>query len=432
VTATTVAKLSQFVNLENATPSQPLVDAALAQVVPGKVNAQGMILELGGTTNGSLPVDGPPHAGSGVSLAALLDSTQHNGLVAKSGRSTGLTCTTQPAAIQTVLLTASIEFQRGCGSGNTFSATFTHLVDIHDSAFSAEGDSGSLIVTQDTADPVALLLASSDTDTLGNTISDVLAALANSTSGEQPIFVGTPNTHSVAACTLPVPQAAAVAAAANPESLKGNPSSEQLRHATEILDLSALELLSRPGIQALGVGASLDHPGEAAILLFVKKDFSRRNVPVQVDGVRTRIIVGEDFPQHAVLSVEETDAAEYPAPPASGLRAVPDAEIVRARAVHARHARTLMGLAGVQGVGIASSADSPGEAALMIFLVRDVSHEAIPPVIDGMRTRIRESSRFRAGYGDKAARMVCAPPIRPQSPLSRLNPRDTINREPVH
>jgi hypothetical protein len=55
---------------------------------------------------------------------------------------------------------------------------------------------------------------------------------------------------------------------------------------------------------------------------------------------------------------------------------------------------------GVQGVGIGSSVDSPGEAALVIFLIRGAAHEEIPPVIDGLRTRVRESSRFRAGFGN--------------------------------
>jgi len=31
-------------------------------------------------------------------------------------------------------------------------------------------------------------------------------------------------------------------------------------------------------------------------------------------------------------------------------------------------------------------------------------------VIDGLRTRVRESSRFRAGYGDASARPACAMP----------------------
>jgi hypothetical protein len=55
----------------------------------------------------------------------------------------------------------------------------------------------------------------------------------------------------------------------------------------------------------------------------------------------------------------------------------------------------------------------------MIFLVRGVPHDPIPPVIDGLRTRIHESSRFRAGSGDKAIRQVCAPQSRAKSPMSQ-------------
>ena len=47
-----------------------------------------------------------------------------------------------------------------------------------------------------------------------------------------------------------------------------------------------------------------------------------------------------------------------------------EAEMRRAKAVHAAHAKELMSQPGVQGVGITSSVDSPGEAALMIFVIR--------------------------------------------------------------
>ena len=89
---------------------------------------------------------------------------------------------------------------------------------------------------------------------------------------------------------------------------------------------------------------------------------------------------------------------------------ISDAEVARAKIVHAARADELMKEAGVQGVGIGSSADAPGEAALAIFLIRGVPHDPVPPVIDGLRTRIRESSRFQAGFGDAPARHVCSMP----------------------
>jgi hypothetical protein len=63
--------------------------------------------------------------------------------------------------------------------------------------------------------------------------------------------------------------------------------------------------------------------------------------------------------------------------------------------------------AGVQGVGIGSSVDSPGEAALMIFTIRGVPQDPIPAVIDGLRTRVRESSRFRAGSVGSEVQRAC-------------------------
>jgi hypothetical protein len=84
--------------------------------------------------------------------------------------------------------------------------------------------------------------------------------------------------------------------------------------------------------------------------------------------------------------------------------------------VHEAHAQELMSQPGVQGVGVGSSMDAPGDAALVIFLVRGVAHNSIPPVIDGLRTRLRESSRFRAGSGDASQRGACTMPANKTSP----------------
>src|SRR6266849_3954333 len=84
--ARTVANLSAFYNLETGTA--PKIDAAIAQVVVGNVDSSGNILYLGATADASgVPVPGAPHAGSGVAATLAMP-------VAKSGRSTGLTCST--------------------------------------------------------------------------------------------------------------------------------------------------------------------------------------------------------------------------------------------------------------------------------------------------------------------------------------------------
>ena len=129
-----------------------------------------------------------------------------------------------------------------------------------------------------------------------------------------------------------------------------------------------------------------------------------------VDGVRTRILEGELFSQRGLLSPEESAALEQSAAPPQLVYSIPETEVVRAKVVHAAHVDELMRMNGVQGVGITSSVDSPGEAALMIFLIEGIPHPAIPPVIDGLRTRIRVSSRFHAGLDGTGSQRACPVP----------------------
>jgi hypothetical protein len=128
-----------------------------------------------------------------------------------------------------------------------------------------------------------------------------------------------------------------------------------------------------------------------------------------VDGIRTRIVEGELVSERGVLSAEESATLEQSAAPPPLVYSISEAEVARAKIVHQAHVDELMNMAGVQGVGITSSLDSPGEAALMIFLIRGVAHPAIPPVIDGLRTRIRESTRFRAGHAGDPPQRSCVP-----------------------
>jgi hypothetical protein len=392
--AAAVANLSQFFNLENG--PTPKVDAALAQVVPNAVDVNGKILFLGATSTNGVPDPGAPHAGSGVSPTL-------NMAVAKSGRTTGLTCST----IISRSTVTSVEYQKGCGTSpplQKFTVQYANQVDIAGGYFSAGGDSGSLIVTQDTADPVALLFAGSDTDTVANPISDVLDAMKDA-NNNVPTFVGG-SVHPVIGCTLPTKPLSAsqtVSAAAL--------ATEVIQKATAARDAHVPELMGHPEVQAVGVGASYDNPGEPAILFFVTKGQPRTGIPAHVDGVRTRIIEGELFARRGALSAAESDLLEQSAAPPQLVYSIPEAEVARAKIVHTAHVDELMKQAGVQGVGITSSVDSPGEAALMIYVIRGVAHDPIPPVIDGLRTRVRESSRFRAGFGDAEPHRACSLPV---------------------
>ena len=165
---------------------------------------------------------------------------------------------------------------------------------------------------------------------------------------------------------------------------------------------------AHPEVQAVGVGTSYDNPGDPAILFFVTTGQPRSNLPAQIEGIRTRIVEGDFFSQRGAVSAAESATLEESVAPPRFVYPISDAEVARAKVVHAAHVDDLMKKAGVQGVGIGSSADASGEAALVIFLIRGVPHDPVPPVIDGLRTRVRESSRFRAGFGDAPARHVCS------------------------
>jgi hypothetical protein len=158
----------------------------------------------------------------------------------------------------------------------------------------------------------------------------------------------------------------------------------------------APELLANPYVSAVGVAASVDRPGEAALLIVVNPEQTATALPAMIEGVGTRIVAIRGGAAHGMLEYEK--ALEIaPVEDVFAVKAISSAETERARAVHAAHVKELMRQQGVQGVGITSSADAPGEAALMIYLVRGEKHNAMPPVIDGLRTRVRETSRFTAG-----------------------------------
>jgi hypothetical protein len=394
---TTVGNLTQYVNLEAPGTN---VDAAIAQIVSGTVDTSGTILSLGATATGSTPDAGPPHAGSGSSA-----SIGEN--VAKSGRSSSLTC----SSVDAIDLQTSVSYQKGCNTGANFSVTYTGQISVSGGTFSAAGDSGSLIVDQNTADPVALLYGGSDTDTVGNPVADVLSALKDS-QGNSPTFVGSATTHSVIGCTL----AANAVKTAPAESAAAIPS-PQLAEAQHARDMHAPELLSNPYFQAVGVGASIDHPGEAAVILIVDPSQPPTTIPAQLDGIATRIVQASSTAPHGVFGMD-TAARLAPVADAFAVNSISKAELARAQSVHTARANSLMKQTGIQGIGITSSADAPGEAALMIFVIRGVQRGAIPVVIDGLRTRIRESSRFTAGNRGNETPSGCRVPQAKPAPAA--------------
>ncbi len=230
------------------------VDAALAQVRSGQVDANGNILEIG------QPRDTP--ATPAVSLA-----------VAKSGRTTGLTCST----IGSTSTDVSVQYQRGCNSGKKFVITYNDQVVVNGSGFSAGGDSGSLIVTQANAAPVALLFAGSSTSTIGNPIADVTSALNIS-------FVGS-NTGTAVSCP----------GGASSTSSGPGPSPQAADRALAAKQAHAAGLFQNPAVQGVGVGASDSDPSEAVVVIYTIAGIPTGRMPAFLDGVATKVIVTDRF-----------------------------------------------------------------------------------------------------------------------------------------
>lgn len=241
-----VADFSQAVPLGNN------VDAALAAVRSGAVTSTGNIIDVG------------------VPASATATPTVGRG-VAKSGRTTGLTC----SSIGSVNTDVNVQYQKGCNKGKKFIISYTNQVVVNSSSFSAGGDSGSLIVTSDTAQPVALLYAGSSSSTIGNPIQDVTSALGVT-------FVGG-GTHAVN-CT----GAAGATSASLPD--------REVDRASAVKDQHARGLMSDPAVLGVGIGAHPQNPGEAVLVVYVETGRALgRPIPSQIDGVRTVVVRTEPF-----------------------------------------------------------------------------------------------------------------------------------------
>ena len=255
--AQTVANFSQAIPLHTGN-----VDAAIAQVVPGEVDTSGAILEIGNPASTTAPDD----------------STAVGRRVAKSGRTTGLTC----AAIASVSTNVKVQYQRGCGKGKKFTVLYLNQVLVNSSSFSAGGDSGSLIVTADTVQPIALLFAGSSTTTIGNRISDVSSALGVS-------FVGPPSS----AATFTCPAAAATAAA--PAGARAAISPSGFARAMAAKERHAERLMLEDAVLGVGVGVSSEDPSEAVVLIYLEEGRSHSPLAADLDGVRTEVIRTDAF-----------------------------------------------------------------------------------------------------------------------------------------
>ena len=289
--ATPVANFTQKVKLKNNPNNIAPADAALAQVIAGEVDPTGAILQLG-TISGGLAQPAPP-ANTTVTPAIGMP-------VAKSGRTSGLTCDT----IAAINVTVQVQYENSCGSTSTFLVTYDNQVEIDSTTFSAAGDSGSLIVNAQTAEPVALLFAGDNTSTLANPIQAVLTALADPKDPTVlPTFVGGA-THTVSACTGTFNRASGTAV--NLVKSFSRPTDEEIDRAATAKKNHVAALMTDPAIIGVGVGTG-EAPGEASIIVFADETKSHRPIPPTLDGVKTKVKNVERFHAFDVLGCPAND-----------------------------------------------------------------------------------------------------------------------------
>jgi hypothetical protein len=372
---TPVGVLSGWLVLKSSSTN---ADAAIAQVNSGAVSLNGNILELGGRqTDGTLAAAPPGISSSG----GRGESAALNMTVAKSGRTTGLTC----ASVSALDVDVSVEYYTDCAETRPYlTKTYTDQIAISGNQFSDAGDSGSLVVDTSDAEPVGLFFAggtdaSGVSQAVANPVADVLNELNTQAGGGTAYtFVGTSD-HPVSCLdygdsTVTAAQAHTLAAA------EAERTDQALMKARTLVNPSE-------GILGVAQGKSSDHIGEGAVILYVDRNMNV-SAPATVDGVRTIVIATT---AHAVAfgaapqTVLDAGAAPELAP----------AALSQAVAAKQQIAQSLMKRnSAFFGVGVGQSLDNPREAALVIYVDRMQVPAQLPATIDGMRTRYVVMSRL--------------------------------------
>jgi hypothetical protein len=366
----TVGSLRYVVPLQSA---QSNVDAALAAATPA-VDTSGAILQLGPSINGVL-TPAAPAAGTGEPLTAgLLNQLR----VVKSGRTTGLTCST----VNTVDLSVQVDYYYDCAETKPYyTKTYANQIGMPGASFADSGDSGALVLDAANAQPVGLFFASGADDSnhgfsVANPIQDVLSELsqAGHTDGLQ-IAGGAP--HPIT-CSNYDEHTTPVTRSVSPAQLAAAKSAEA----------SAAALLTRPdnGILGAATGQSLDSPGEAAVIVYVDKNKPGIAVPRVVQGVRTLVI-----PTDAASMGAGTEPTTLPQ--VEGIHL--SADVLRAAAaVQRRFAPQLMADPAFFGVGVTQSYDNPAEAALLVLVDLTKTPRSMPDQVGGLRLRYLRVNRL--------------------------------------
>jgi hypothetical protein len=396
-----VANLTLWVPLKSA---QTNVDAAIAQAASRTVESTGSILELGARhPDGSLAAASP-----GISSTSGRGETAGLQMrVAKSGRTTGLTC----GGISTIALDVAVDYFSDCAETQPYTTkVFTNQLGISGDRFSDAGDSGALVVDTATAEPVGLFFAGG-TDTAGvghgvaNPVAEVLNALsAAAGNGASFSFTGSAD-HPVSCLNYGngTVRSAQALSLSDAEITRGQQA------------LFAARTLVNPegGILGVSMGKSTDHAGEAAVLVYVA-DHATPVVPATIEGVRTVVVsTNSEAVALGTAPLDNSSAAEFPLAKDALNHAIHVKEQV-ARGMMRREKAFF-------GVGVGQSLDDPREAALIVFVDRNHIPAAMPQTIGGVRTRyiIMDRLHVTRSYatGVNSNRHCLAPDAGDESPM---------------
>jgi hypothetical protein len=346
------------------------VDAAIAQIASHTVDTSGSILELGARqADGSLAA-APPGVSSTEGRGENATLQMH---VAKSGRTTGLTC----GSVTALGLDVSVDYYRDCAETRPYlTKTFTGQIAVSGDRFSDAGDSGALIVDATNAEPVGLFFAggidgSGVSHAIASPAPGVLDQLASQMPGETSLsFVGTTD-HGVS-CLSYGDSTTSAAQAITLSDAEIDRQQQALGAGRSLVNPSA-------GIIGIAPGKSTDQPGTAALIIYVDQTMWPV-VPASVDGVRT-VVVPTTARSVALGSAPGVATA-------AGVSALPQAALARAMAVKRQMAQKLMQQnRAFFGIGVGQSLDNPREAALVIYVDREHKPAQLPATIGGVRTR---------------------------------------------
>jgi alkylated DNA nucleotide flippase Atl1 len=259
------------------------VDAAIAQVVPGAVDTHGEIIGLGGIASDGSYI---PAAPANTMVDAFVGME-----VAKSGRTTGLSCGSILAIDGLIVIDLSAE----CGNPKGISVRFDHQVIAGDIA--TYGDSGSLIVEAKTARPVALLggVSNDGTFVTANPVSDVLSELGT-TAKNGFTFVGGQQ-HSVQCPTASYQKTESSnqrVSSPHAQSIASLPRHE-ISRAIVVEHKYAQTLMQDPAVLGLAVGASATEQARASIWVFVEKGKIPPRLPSTLEDFTVRVVPSGRF-----------------------------------------------------------------------------------------------------------------------------------------